>query len=356
MTMIKVASFISPHGFGHATRMAAVLQSITGISNIKPVIVSTVPEFIFSQSSLDVEYITLQTDVGFIQNNAFHIDIGKSCTALSSFYPLKSGTVQDIAGRITDCSIILCDISPMGIAAGKAAGIKSVLIENFTWDWLYEPFARENPEIQPYIDYLKQLYSEADIHIQTEPVCYVKDCDLRCGPIYRHGGKNTKVINNTIDNSDRKKVLITLGGIPTETVFFEKLRNYSEYFFIISGQQKEERIGNNILLLDRMNTPYHPDLINFADLVVFKSGYSTLAECFQSGTSCIYVRRDNFKESQVLESFARKNLNSVSISEHEFSTGDWLDFIEDIDATKRTTAHNQNGADEIAQFLLPFLN
>ena len=70
----RVASFISPQGFGHATRAASVMEALAGIKmSLQFDIFTTVPEWFFANSnSFSFQYHRLETDIGLVQKSSFH--------------------------------------------------------------------------------------------------------------------------------------------------------------------------------------------------------------------------------------------------------------------------------------------
>ena len=61
-----------------------------------------------------------------------------------------------------DARLVVSDAPPLGCAAAAAAGIPSVVITNFTWDWIYEGYAAHlagAPELLPAI---RTAYRQAD--------------------------------------------------------------------------------------------------------------------------------------------------------------------------------------------------
>jgi hypothetical protein len=103
------------------------------------------------------------------------------------FLPFDRATVGTLADLVKNwhCALIICDISPLGIKVGREAGIPSLLVENFTWDWLYEGYVKEEGRIGKHIQYLKQLFCAVDYHIQTEPVGLPGSPDLVTFPVSR---------------------------------------------------------------------------------------------------------------------------------------------------------------------------
>lgn len=354
--MKKVACFITPHGFGHATRMSAVLEALLQqVPDLHPQLFTTVPESLFAETLEDFSYFPVHCDIGLIQKDGMHADIPATISCLQEFLPFSDSLVKELARKIAGCSLVLCDISPLGIAVAKEAGIPSVLIENFTWDWIYQAYLGKHPELLPAIEYLTAQYQHADIHISTEPVCGRASEQLHCGPIFRRIRKQRQEVRKKLDCRGKRLVLITMGGIDLELPFVHQLPEFKNTIFLIAGQAKNHRLADNVILLARNSDFYHPDLINAVDCVVCKSGYSTVAECFQAGVPILTVGRASFPESPLLEEFCASRLEGESLSQEEFFSGNWLSRLDSLLSTRRTAPASQNGANSVAGYLYPFL-
>jgi hypothetical protein len=72
---LELACFVSPHGFGHATRTIALLQALQNrIPRLKATIFTTVPPSLFQSSGINCSYHQMSTDVGLVQRDAFTED------------------------------------------------------------------------------------------------------------------------------------------------------------------------------------------------------------------------------------------------------------------------------------------
>ena len=277
--MKEIACFISPHGFGHATRVIAVLEALKRLSpHFHAHLFTAVPEELFA-SLADCTYHPEQVDIGVVQSSALTVDIPATCLRLAEMLPFPAHRLTELAARCAGCSFILCDIAPLGIAVGQRAGIPTVLVENFTWDWIYQPYSRSYPELRLYVRYLAALFPQADYRIQTEPLCREARQDLICPPIFRRIHKSREEVRARLQVADRSLILITLGGISQKPPELRHLEKQRDLFFVIAGQPRTELVADNCLLLQRDSDVSHPDLIGAADLVVCKAGYSTIAEC-----------------------------------------------------------------------------
>lgn len=357
---INLAWFISPHGFGHAARSAAVMESLSLLDpSVHIHIFTQVPKWFFDDSlSCAFDYHPVLTDVGLIQKDPLHEDINETVRVLDDFLPFDNALISQLSHQITDmkCRLIVCDIAPMGIAVAKACGISSVLIENFTWDWIYEGYRHQNHRIMPHIGYLKRLSDSADYHIQTEPVCVPSpDADLSTLPISRKSRTRSEIIREQLGiPPESKAVLITMGGIEGKYDFLNKLDAYPGVYFVIPGGSSLKATRKHLILLPHHSEFYHPDLVNACDAVIGKVGYSTLAEVWQAGVPFGYVPRPFFPESEKLVRFIRQQMNGMMIEDHEFEDGRWLSMLNHLLSMPRIRRDSSDGSVQAARFILNF--
>jgi hypothetical protein len=252
--------------------------------------------------------------------------------------------------------MVVCDIAPLGIVVARAAGIPSVLIENFTWDWIYESYETHVPRMGPHVRYLRGIFRAADFHIQTEPVCRKRPADLITRPVSREIRLPPREVRRRLGLSTKGKVvLITMGGIAAELPFLERLKTLEDIRFLIPGGAKRIRHLDNLLLLPHHSRYFHPDLLAASDAVVGKVGYSTLAETYWAGIPFGYVARQGFRESARLVSFIRGHMEGLPIREAAFQKGDWLSRVPELLSLPRIRRRDRNGAEQIAHFLLRML-
>jgi UDP:flavonoid glycosyltransferase YjiC (YdhE family) len=148
-----------------------------------------------------------------------------------------------------------------------------------------------------------------------------------------------------------KVVMITAGGVPKNYGFIEKLKNQTDTHFIIPGASDSEKIQNNLILLPENSAHFHPDLINAADAVIGKVGYSTIAEIYQAGVPFGYSARTHYRESKPLVDFVKNHMSGLPIAESEFQNGRFTGRIKEILQMPRAQGNRPNGADQIADFM-----
>ncbi len=356
----SIGYFISPHGFGHAARASAAMAAVHDINpSIRFEIFTTIPEWFFLQSlSGPFTYHSLLTDIGMVQETPLREDLTETFRELNDFLPYDGSKIESISREVgrTKCRLIICDISPMGIIVAQMSHIPSVLIENFTWDWVYGNYVSVDFPVNQHIEYLRKIFNSVNYHIQAEPVCQCRNADLTTTPISRKVKVSPQQMRQRLGIPDGVKVmLITMGGVPEKYKFLTQLKHQNNIYFIIPGGSQSMQVIDNLVLLPHHSDFFHPDIVNACDAVVGKLGYSTLAEIYHAGVPYGYIPRSSFKESDVLEVFVKEQMSGFAIPETGFQGGSWMSFLPEILSLPRIKRNDTNGAVEAAQFVCKVL-
>ena len=358
--LLRIACFISPHGFGHAARASATIAAVgTRLAPCHFEIFTTVPSWFFSDSlTVPFSWHSLTTDIGLVQENAFTEDIEKTLANLNTFLPFNPALVADLAEQICHkhCRLILCDIAPLGIAVGLKSGVPSVLIENFTWDKIYAGYPSVAGMMAHHITYLRRIFDKADHHIQTEPVCFRDATDLMVGPVSRGFRTSVPKIRRQLGIPEAKKVvLITTGGIPERHGFLDQLKQFADATFILPGSSRSPEMDDNLVLLPHRSVFFHPDLVNASDAVVGKVGYSTIAEVYAAGVPFGHAARYPYPESPGLVDFISRQMSGIALSEADFGSGRWLAILPKLLELPRQPRKSSNGSEQIANYICKVL-
>jgi len=353
-TPVRVAYFITPHGFGHAARAAAIMVALQEIDPaIQFDIFTQVPRRFFQDSLVQgFRYYHLCTDIGLVQTTSLRADLPVTVRHLDAFFPLDYVLITTLATllRSASCALVLCDIAPMGIVAARAAGVPSVLVENFTWDWIYQGYVQEEPGFARHIAYLRTIFAAAEYHIQTAPVCCPCSADLTSLPVSRkpqHSPQQTRARLGI--PMPAQAVLLTMGGVPEPYAFLSQLQHCRDISFVVLGVGDALEWRDNVVLLPHRSEIFSLDLIYACDAVVSKVGYSTLAEVYYAGVPFGYVVRQQFRETPVLASYITAHMSGLAITESAFHSGAWLSCLPNLLRLPRQPQREPRGAEHIAR-------
>jgi len=352
----RIAYVISPHGFGHAARASAVITALQEVdAGLHVDVFTSVPSWFFEDSLPGPwAYHPIVTDVGLVQKTPLVADLSRTVEALDRFLPFPEDRLWALADTLKrlGCELVICDIAPMGIAAAHAANIPSVLVENFTWDWIYEEYLTAHQALKRHADYVGFLFSRADYHIQTEPVCSPQPVDLTVLPVSRKPRQCRDEIRQGLGiPGDAAMVLVTMGGVPDEYDGLGSLSLPKDLYMVVPGAGNPHGLQFNLITLPHRSRFFHPDLVGAADAVVGKVGYSTIAEVYHAGVPFGFIKRRNFRESDILSAYVAAHMNGLEMDQHLFSTGEWTAVLPRLLEMPRIQRTDINGAVQIAEFV-----
>jgi hypothetical protein len=323
--------------------------------------VTSVPVSSFDSLAERSYYHRLDCDVGLVQTDALTPDLPATLRRLASFLPFDPKFVQHLADQLLDwnCCAVISDIAPLGIEIARVAGLPSVLIENFTWDWIYRGYADRYPRMAEYADYLASFMSIPDLHLQCQPVCRPVASAVPIAPVSRTNWEGPERIRKQLGiEIGRKMVLISMGGTGHKLPFLDTLcRQWSAIDFVIAGQTERLSGLENIKVLSGDNGLRHPDLVRAADAVIGKAGYSTIAEVYRAGVPFGYFSRSGNPETPALLSFLSAHAQGIHFEASAYSNGTWVDQLPTLLEMKKANRSQQiDGANQCAVSIIRLLN
>lgn len=355
----KIAWFVTPHGFGHASRSAAVIEAVGRRDpDIVFDIITTVPTWFFEQTlSVAFRVWPVTSDVGLVQVDPVREDLPATVASLDAFWSSLPQTVDALverwAGEYPD--VVISDISPLGLAVGQRLGVASVLVENFTWDWIYRAYFELEPRLESFAGRVAELDRAATLHVQCRPFCEPRHGAFTVPPVSRRSRQERAAVRRRLGlapDDPRAVVLLTMGGMG----WGESVPDLGdEVFVVVLGGVDELRRGRSHVVLPNRSPIYPPDLVQAADLVIAKLGYSTIAECFQSGTRLGFIRRPAFPESAVLEAFATDSMSAHPVEPGSLAEDHGRRQVEMLLSLPEPAGSEANGAETVADRLLALI-
>jgi hypothetical protein len=354
---LSLAYFITPHGFGHAARAATVMNAIQARrTEVTFHLFTQVPGWLF-RDSLTARYVyhAEWTDVGVAQKDPLHEDLPETVRQLGEFYPPDAGRVARLAEMIvgSGCRAVLCDIAPLGLAVARQAGLPGILIENFTWDWIYEGYLDREPRLEPFFPALRELTELADLHIQTRPACDPNPAYTMVNVTARSPRMSRSAVRDALGvRADEPLAMVTMGGIAQQYAFLERLKGEPGVRFVVPAAAETLVHDANLILMPHHTPIFHPDLVFASDAVIGKVGYSTLGEVYRAGVPFAYVPREKFREMPPLVDFIQANIPGFEVRAGEFLAGTWVGRARELVGMPKVTRAEVNGADQIARLAL----
>lgn len=348
-TGTAVAFFITPHGFGHAARAAAVAAALRRkCDSLRPELFTSVPQWFFDDSlEFPFGYHAVECDLGMVQRSSLEEDPAATCARLDEMLPFPEELVDRLARRVLDlgCRGVVCDIAPLGVAVAREAGLPSVLVESFTWDWIYAAYEQEVRGLARHGRWLRSLFEAAEIRIQTAPACVPLEKAVQVPPVSRAPRATSADVRRRLGVPEGDAmVLFSMGGVPWQFHGLEQLQHIAGCTFVVPGGGERAERRENVVLLPHRSGFHHPDLVHASDACVAKLGYSTVAEAYAAGTKLAFVPRRRFPESPMLAGFVNAHMNGVVLTETDLAGPGLREIIPRLLDAPRQSGGRENGA------------
>jgi hypothetical protein len=236
---IDLAWIITPHGLGHAARASAIIDATSGrMENSRHHLLTTVPREFFDDSLRDVDwtYREFKCDVGMVQRNPFEEDVEATIEALDRLWLQEQRGLDDVVSSIAQigCRLIVCDIAPLGLAIANRLAVPGVLVENFTWDWIYRAYG--DHRLDAHGDRLSDIFDSAVLRIQTEPVCRRSKAARVVPPVSRNPQKTRTEVRAALGIPDgHRMVLLSVSGLESASLDCRGFRSLADTTLVAPG-------------------------------------------------------------------------------------------------------------------------
>jgi UDP:flavonoid glycosyltransferase YjiC (YdhE family) len=367
-----IVFYTSGHGFGHATRDMAVLQSLQRTRpEVTLVVRTSVPRWFFDQSTHQpVDVQAFETDPGMVQKDSLTLDEAATARAAADFYQNFDERVAAEARWLREAGAraVVADVPPLACAAAAQAGIPSIVMANFTWDWIYEAlpgFDRAAPGVRAIIERAYGTATHAlrlPLHGGFAPMApVVRDIPL----VARRASHSRTAVRAALGiPSERPVVLASFGGhdsrMPYETVSRRQLLTLLLTEFearsnaTLPDLPSLRCVGSGELAARGMR---YEDLVAAADVVVSKPGYGIVSECIANGAALLYTSRGAMIEYDVLVEEMPRWLRCRYIDRQELLDGRWEPAIMALlDQPPPLASLPATGADVAARFIAEVVN
>jgi hypothetical protein len=316
-----VAYYISGHGLGHASRSIELIEALTRwCRDLRLVIRTSAASWAFDRiRGPRIEVQPVVTDPGAVQIDSLSLDEDGTARRAAEFYRGFDRRVEAEAASLRQlgAALVIADIPPLAIAAAHRAGIPSVAIANFTWDWIYACYPQFERIAPGVIDTIASAYALATralrlpIHGGFDSMRAVTS-DLPF--VARRSARDPAGTRRLLGIDGRRPIALSSFGGHGLDLPYDRLA----------------RSGLTVLL----PSPHPPaglryeDLVAAADVVVSKPGYGIVSECVANGTALLYTSRGRFAEYDVMLEEMPRVLRCRYLAPRDLSAGNWGGAIE----------------------------
>jgi UDP:flavonoid glycosyltransferase YjiC (YdhE family) len=319
---LLIAFYISGHGFGHTSRSIELIKALAAAQPAARVLVKTAaPTWLFDAIvGPSIAILPFEADTGVTQQDSLHIDERESLRRASAFYGGFDALADSEAAflRSRGAALVLGDIPPLAHAAAARAGVPSVAIGNFTWDWIYDgydSFAREAPGVIHAIRDAYALTTKAlrlPLHGGFGPMAAVT-VDIPF--IARRSTRDPADTRRTLGVPDDRPFVVASFGAYGLTAAYDDIARAQRLTVFSPGSTLPAGLA-------------YQDVVAAADLVITKPGYGIVSECVANGTPILYTSRGRFLEYDVFVAEMPRVARCRFIPPDDLMAGRWRLHIE----------------------------
>ncbi len=370
--MTPLVFYVSGHGFGHASRDIEVINALLAREPGLPVVVRTAARrWLFDLTlTCPVDFHQVECDTGIVQIDSLHLDEKASIDRAAAFHRDLEARSETEARflRSIGAGLVVGDIPPLAFAAASKAGVPSIALGNFTWDWIYEEYAEALADAPALLPVIREAYKEADLALRL-PLCSPFDVfrevvDLPF--IARHARRSRSEVRHAFGlDRLRPVLLLSFGGYGLRGLDGAAVARVVEKGCTVvttdqAGSEVAAGDAASVVVVDEVELYgrgfRYEDLVAASDAVLTKPGYGIVAECVANGTGILYTSRGRFREYAVLVEGIRRHTRNAFLSNEDLYEGRWWPRIEEMlaGAAPADPQPPTDGAERAADIILGF--
>jgi hypothetical protein len=358
-----LVAYVSGHGYGHATRTGEVLRRVRELQPaLDLTVVTSGPEPLYRRAIPgDFAFRSLECDPGLVQKGALVIDEAATVSECKRFMREWPDRVDAEWRwlRHSGARAVLGDIPPLAFQAAHEAGIPSLGLGNFSWDWIYRHLAARHPSLRTASEKCAEAYRHTDLLLKLpfagdlSVFPRVQDIPL----VARRPKVPRDAARRRLDLGGAPLVLFSFGGLGLPGFDYSVLADLTQYRFILTGMIPETPPNVRVLIgteLEDLGLAYE-DLVGAADVVVSKPGYGIVSDAIGARTRLVYTDRGDFPEYPILVREMPRYLPVEHITREELFGGRLARAVDAVLARALPEAPDTSGADIAALRVLETL-
>jgi L-arabinokinase len=323
----SIAYYITAHGYGQGVRSLDAIRALMNRNlDVAIHLVTSLPkDFLLNRLPRAPSSIrAVSLDVGMVQLDSVRVDVEATLERVLEFVANQDELRQREVQWQEDvhAGVVVCDIPSIPLEAARQRGIPALALGNFSWDWIYEPFAERDVRWRQAIDFFKRGYREADllIRIPFAPPMDVFSRQRDIALLSQPGQEAREAIAESRGCDPAKPwILSSFTSLNLGEAALERIRALDDWeFFTVKPM---EWGGRNLYAIDREEFSFDT-LLASCDAVLTKPGYGILSECVVNQKPIIYTEREDFAEYPILEAGIKKHLKHVHIPGEMLYAGD----------------------------------
>jgi len=359
--MNKICFYVSGHGFGHSTRIIALINAIP--ENVGVIVKTSAPKWLYDLNiTRPFDFHYCEMDIGAVQPNCLELDREETLRQFANIHVDYQSLVETEIEfvRQNNVGAIVFDIPPAVPLIAKEVGIPSIGISNFSWDEIYQPYVEEFPDYEYLIEEIAKAYAETTLLLRLPfhlpMAAFPRQVDW---PLLARVVREGKIeLRKSLDlPQEAFVVLLSFGGFDLQALERIPFDANMDCLFV-SFFDESITVAANYRNYERQKYK-HEFVVKAADVVMSKPGYGIVSECIANSTAMIYTERYDFLEYPRLVEGIEKHLINEHIPSSDLLSGNWQEPLrnirEEVKSSRQVETINVDDGHLTAKRIMEFL-
>ena len=358
-----IAYYVTAHGYGHGVRSCDVLGALLAAHPALKVTVTTdLPESFlrsrlpFADGRLNVRPGAF--DVGMVQKDSIRVDVAatldEALELLAEREKLIDYEAEMLRGEGAD--LVVADIPSIPLEAAAETGVPAVAVGNFSWDWIYAPFAARDPRWRPVVQMFADGYRQAKqlLKLPFSPAMSVFPKQVEIPLLAKPGRpRRAELARQSGADPAKRWILLSFTALDWDAAALREVEKLGDFEFFTVMPLAWDGLAN-VHAVDRQAIGFS-DVLASCDAVVTKPGYGILSDCVANAKPIVYAEREDFIEYPLLERELKRYLKNVHIPAADLYAGRLGAALAAIETAPEPRATLPGGgAEMVAQLLMDF--
>jgi hypothetical protein len=362
--------YISGHAFGHASRCIEIINALLESGDGTEVVVRTsAARWLFDVTVRGrIDFHAVECDTGVVQSDSLNLDEPRTIETASRFMAGLDALAASEADwlRQRGARLVVGDIPPLAFQAAHRAGLPSVAVGNFTWDWIYAGYPEALAGAPALVPAIRRAYAHASLALRLPmwggfEAWRSSIVDLPF--VARHSARMPEDVKQILGvPPGRRLALASFGGLGISGLPLEPLGRL-EGWSVVTTAHALEAVGPappGVRVLEDAavygSGLRYEDLVRACDVVVTKPGYGIIAECLANDAAILYTDRGRFAEYDVLVEAMPGLVPCRFMPRGDLMAGRWQEHLDAVVAQpRRPVRPRTDGAPLAARHLQTFL-
>ena len=332
-----------------------------GRSQVSILVRTSAPRWLFERTMrVPYRWVECECDTGVVQIDSLHLDEAETARRANAFYATFGDRVAHEAGLLAEQGVrlVISDAPPLACAAAARAGIPSLVISNFTWDWIYsaysEYFETEAPAV---VAQIREAYRQATQGLRLpmaggfDAIGRVEDIPF----VARHARADLlreDVLTGLDVPPERPIALSSFSHYGVNGLDMSSLDCLEDWTVVITGNDPPSTLPDGVAFVKESRIYdqgfRYEDLVAASDVVVTKPGYGIISECIANQTAMLYTSRGHFPEYDVLVKEMPRYVRCAFIDQDSLRAGRWRDGLDGLLAAPPPAERPRTDGAEVA--------